>query len=178
LSEEDTEKAPIQDDLKAEEFADVVVTATPDLTEVVTEQEPLANVASEVLVIFYFIVLVLTSRQDTAHGQPLEPSAESWTPSYSVHLQGVLTQTNAEVAPVVEERHAADDVEPAETVASELQAEPGIDDALESESKMEDNNDQVPETVQESESGNETKENIDVVSTDTTEVRRWLIGDS
>lgn len=179
MFEEDTEKAPIQDDFKTEKFADVVVAATPDLTEVVTEQEPLANVASEVLVIFYFVVLVLTSRQDTAHGQPLEPSAESWTPSYSVHLQGVLTQTNAEVAPVVEEQHTADDVEPAETVASELQAEPGTDDAVESEIKTEeDNNDQAPETVQESESSNETKENIDVVSTDTTEVRRWLFGDS
>ncbi len=98
-----------------------------------------------------------------------------------MHLQGVLTQTDAEVAPVVEEQHTADDVIPAETVVSELQAEPDIGDAVESEIKMEDTNEQVPETAvvpESTESGNETKENIDVVSTDITEVRHWLLDDS
>jgi hypothetical protein len=178
LLEEDTEKAPIENDFKTEKFADVVAAVPPVLTEETAEQEPLASVASEVLVIFDFIVLVLTPHQDTAHGQPLEPSAEPWTASYSVHLQGVLTQTNAELTPVVDEQHAADHVVP---VASELQAEPDIGDDVESEIKMEDDDEQVPETVvvQEStESVNETKENIDAVSTDTTEVRHWLLDDS
>lgn len=60
MPEEDTAKAPIENDFKTEKFADVVAAAAPVLTEVVAEQEPLANVASGVFVIFDFTVLALT----------------------------------------------------------------------------------------------------------------------
>jgi hypothetical protein len=79
---------------------------------------------------------------------------------------------------VVDKHYVDEVIVPAET---KPQDEPDVNAANESEIQVEEGNEQVSEatTVQEnsvkSVSDNATEENLEVVSADVTEVRRWLL---